>query len=104
MASSVLLHAGGLCSRYSEYFRSGKRIYESLNTGVVTIVKYGKELPPRISHFARHIGHSLGAEHDTGDICAPHETARPDSDMANYIMFNSVNAGDFQNNYENNYE
>ena len=61
-----LLHteaSGGLCERWKEYTENSRRVYKSLNTGIVTLVNYGSRVPPKVSTltFAHEIGHNFGS-------------------------------------------
>ncbi|KAG8594357.1 hypothetical protein GDO81_001161 [Engystomops pustulosus] len=53
---------GGICSMFSK-LKDAPGTEGSLNTGIVTIQKYGQYLPPRLIHItlAHEIGHSLGS-------------------------------------------
>ena len=52
---------GGICSR-------------SLNTGIVTLLNYGRRVPEGVSHltFAHELGHNFGSQvRILGDVCVP---------------------------------
>ena len=55
--------AGGVCERHKDYPESGARVSKSLNTGIVTVINYGKAVPARVSQltFAHEIGHNFGS-------------------------------------------
>ncbi|KAK3597917.1 hypothetical protein CHS0354_042258 [Potamilus streckersoni] len=82
--------SGGVCEKFKQY--SG--VWKSLNTGIVTTLNYGKEVPFSVSKltFAHEVGHNFGSPHDSGATCAPA------GDQGNYIMFPSATTGDRENN------
>lgn len=55
--------SGGLCEKWKEYNENNRRIYKSLNTGIVTLVNYGSRVPPKVSTltFAHEVGHNFGS-------------------------------------------
>ncbi|XP_061190593.1 disintegrin and metalloproteinase domain-containing protein 10-like [Saccostrea echinata] len=87
--------SGGVCERHKSYREGTTEIKKSLNTGVVTLLNYGKRVPPRISEltFAHEVGHNMGSPHDDGKPCA-----QTTSDQGNYIMFASATKGNLPNN------
>ncbi|KAK1130395.1 hypothetical protein K0M31_018527 [Melipona bicolor] len=54
-----LKNAGGVCEKNGHYRGSMK----SLNTGIITLLNYGKHVPPTVSHvtLAHEIGHNFGS-------------------------------------------
>ncbi|KAH0554944.1 hypothetical protein KQX54_014049 [Cotesia glomerata] len=54
-----LKNAGGVCEKNGHYRGSMK----SLNTGIITLLNYGKHVPPAVSHvtLAHEIGHNFGS-------------------------------------------
>ncbi|KAI9584735.1 hypothetical protein GQX74_006630 [Glossina fuscipes] len=66
---------------------------KSLNTGIVTLLNYGKHVPPAVSHvtLAHEIGHNFGSPHDP-------EQCTPGGEDGNYIMFARATSGDKKNN------
>ncbi|XP_041970405.1 uncharacterized protein LOC121726859 [Aricia agestis] len=84
-----LKNAGGVCEKNGHYRGSMK----SLNTGIVTLLNYGKHVPPAVSHvtLAHEIGHNFGSPHDP-EICTPF------GEDGNYIMFARATSGDRKNN------
>ena len=61
---ALLLGAsGGICERWKEYQESNRRIFKSLNTGIVTLINYGSPVPPKVSTltFAHEVGHNFGS-------------------------------------------
>ncbi|KAJ9591389.1 hypothetical protein L9F63_001995, partial [Diploptera punctata] len=66
---------------------------KSLNTGIVTLLNYGKHVPPAVSHvtLAHEIGHNFGSPHDP-DLCTP------GGEDGNFIMFARATSGDKKNN------
>ena len=61
-----LKNAGGVCEKNGHYRGSLK----SLNTGIVTLLNYGKHVPPAVSHvtLAHEIGHNFGSPVSTTGI------------------------------------
>ncbi|CAH2071712.1 unnamed protein product, partial [Iphiclides podalirius] len=84
-----LKNAGGVCEKNGHYRGSMK----SLNTGIVTLLNYGKHVPPAVSHvtLAHEIGHNFGSPHDP-EVCTPF------GEDGNYIMFARATSGDRKNN------
>nr|CAD7567528.1 unnamed protein product [Timema californicum] len=84
-----LKNAGGVCEKNGHYRGSMK----SLNTGIVTLLNYGKHVPPAVSHvtLAHEIGHNFGSPHDP-DLCTP------GGEDGNFIMFARATSGDKKNN------
>ncbi|KAJ8983191.1 hypothetical protein NQ317_016410, partial [Molorchus minor] len=66
---------------------------KSLNTGIVTLLNYGKHVPPAVSHvtLAHEIGHNFGSPHDP-------EQCSPGGEDGNFIMFARATSGDKKNN------
>ncbi|OWF37847.1 Disintegrin and metalloproteinase domain-containing protein 10 [Mizuhopecten yessoensis] len=94
--------AGGICERYKTFpGEDGRSVSKSLNTGIVTIINYGKRVAPTVSHltFAHEVGHNFGSPHDTG-ICAPYKTHYPGASEGNFIMYASATHGDLPHNRE----
>lgn len=86
-----LQNAGGVCEKHGQYRGSSK----SLNSGIVTILNYGKDVPPSVSHvtMAHEVGHNIGSQHDP-------ETSEcsPGGADGNYIMYARATSGDRPNN------
>ncbi|XP_044743538.1 disintegrin and metalloproteinase domain-containing protein 10-like [Chrysoperla carnea] len=84
-----LKNAGGVCEKNGHYRGSLK----SLNTGIITLLNYGKHVPPAVSHvtLAHEIGHNFGSPHDP-EICTP------GGEDGNFIMFARATSGDKKNN------
>ncbi|XP_011303920.1 disintegrin and metalloproteinase domain-containing protein 10 isoform X2 [Fopius arisanus] len=84
-----LKNAGGVCEKNGHYRGSMK----SLNTGIITLLNYGKHVPPAVSHvtLAHEIGHNFGSPHDP-DRCSP------GGEDGNFIMFARATSGDKRNN------
>lgn len=61
--------AGGVCERHKDYPEGGGRVSKSLNTGIVTVINYGKAVPARVSQltFAHEIGHNFGSPVSIGN-------------------------------------
>ncbi|XP_041355822.1 disintegrin and metalloproteinase domain-containing protein 10-like isoform X2 [Gigantopelta aegis] len=92
--------AGGICEKSKRFPAGNKHVWKSLNTGIVTIVNYGKSVPSRVSQltFAHECGHNFGSPHDSGIHCAPFGTSDPGASKGNYIMFASATMGDKDHN------
>lgn len=88
--------SGGVCERNKKFTEGSSKVAKSLNTGVVTVVNYGKNVPSRVSQltFAHEVGHNFGSPHDSGPMCAPYGTSEADANQGNYIMFASATMGD----------
>jgi len=69
---------------------------KSLNTGIVTLLNYGKHVPPAVSHvtLAHEIGHNFGSPHDPEN----NRDCTPGGADGNYIMFARATSGDKKNN------
>lgn len=70
--------AGGICEKYRDYEDGkGKKRKKSLNTGIVTLVNYGRPVPQKVSvlTFAHEVGHNFGAQHDSGS-CIPSDNGQ----------------------------
>ncbi|KAK3094401.1 hypothetical protein FSP39_001269 [Pinctada imbricata] len=95
-------NAGGICEKWKQYTEGSQQVYKSLNTGIVTIVNYGKRVAPRVSQltFAHEVGHNFGSPHDSGQQCAPYGTSQPNANQGNYIMFASATQGNREHNDE----
>ncbi|XP_064595727.1 LOW QUALITY PROTEIN: disintegrin and metalloproteinase domain-containing protein 10-like [Liolophura sinensis] len=93
---------GGICERYAKYDEGKNEVWKSLNTGVITLINYGKPVPPKVSQltFAHEVGHNFGSPHDKGDLCTPYGKGLPGSNDGNYIMFSSATSGDRLHNSE----
>ncbi|CAB4055708.1 ADAM10 [Lepeophtheirus salmonis] len=87
-----LKNAGGVCERNGHYRGSLK----SLNTGIITLLNYGKHVPPAVSHvtMAHEMGHNFGSPHDPEDD----KQCVPGGEDGNYIMFARATSGDKKNN------
>ncbi|XP_076081145.1 disintegrin and metalloproteinase domain-containing protein 10-like [Mytilus galloprovincialis] len=94
--------SGGICEKYKSFSGNGLPVMKSLNTGVVTLLNYGEDVPPRLSHlsFAHQVGHSFGSPHDNGQLCAPYGTAAVDAEDGKYIMNDGSTNGKMQHNDE----
>ncbi|XP_059169850.1 disintegrin and metalloproteinase domain-containing protein 10-like isoform X2 [Physella acuta] len=91
----------GVCGKYGPVRDNNNGISDrSLNTGIVTLINFKQDVPPRVSQltFAHEVGHNFGAQHDTTSVCAPYGTSLPDSSNGNYIMFPSATQGNLPNN------
>ncbi|CAH1406553.1 unnamed protein product [Nezara viridula] len=78
---------------YTFYFQHYRGSMKSLNTGIVTLLNYGKHVPPAVSHvtLAHEIGHNFGSPHDP-------EQCTPGGEDGNFIMFARATSGDKKNN------
>ncbi|XP_066492510.1 disintegrin and metalloproteinase domain-containing protein 10-like [Tiliqua scincoides] len=86
-------NSGGICSKHQNF--QGKDV--SLNTGLITLQKYGQVLPPRMIHItlSHEFGHSLGAYHDESKECARFDF---DTTHGKYLMFGYATDGEEFNN------
>ncbi|XP_069140541.1 disintegrin and metalloproteinase domain-containing protein 10-like [Argopecten irradians] len=86
-------YAGGVCEKRGTYHGQEK----NLNTGLVTLINYGRDVASAVSHatFAHEIGHNFGSKHDpeTQGTCSPGS-----GNGGNYIMFPSATSGNEANN------
>ncbi|XP_043577525.1 disintegrin and metalloproteinase domain-containing protein 10-like [Chiloscyllium plagiosum] len=83
-----VVYNGGICS-------------SSLNTGLITVRKYGSQLPLRTIHLvlAHELGHSLGSPHDGDKECQPWESSHLQGNPAgNFLMYRYASSGDDYNN------
>ncbi|KAM4709405.1 disintegrin and metalloproteinase domain-containing protein 10-like [Discoglossus pictus] len=87
---------GGICSKFSKN-PDNPETDASLNTGIITIQKYGQYLPPRLIHItlAHEFGHSLGSPHDGGEECTQ---ITSENSKGNYLMFPYATDGNQYNN------
>jgi len=87
-----LKNAGGVCEKNGHYRGS----FKSLNTGIITLLNYGKHVPPAVSHvtMAHEMGHNFGSPHDPEN----NKDCVPGGDDGNYIMFARATSGDKNNN------
>ncbi|XP_021377836.1 disintegrin and metalloproteinase domain-containing protein 10-like isoform X2 [Mizuhopecten yessoensis] len=92
--------AGGICEKYKQFPEGSAKVHKSLNTGIITLINYGREVAPRVSHltFAHEVGHNFGSPHDSGNNCAPFGTGTSEAVNGNYIMYASATQGDLSNN------
>ena len=83
--------AGGICEKNTQ-FSNGKR--KSLNTGVVSFLNYGQDVPQPVSRitFAHELGHNFGSPHDVTPDCAP------GGNNGNFIMYFRATTGREFNN------
>lgn len=96
VATQPNIHSG-VCGRYNKF----RGVSKTLNTGIVTIINFGKTVPNRVSQltFAHECGHNFGSPHDEGSPeCAPFGTGLSNANDGNYIMFPSATSGDRPNN------
>jgi len=87
-----LKNAGGVCEKNGHYRGS----FKSLNTGIITLMNYGKHVPPAVSHvtMAHEMGHNFGSPHDP----EADKDCVPGGEDGNYIMFARATSGDKFNN------
>ncbi|KAF0313192.1 Disintegrin and metalloproteinase domain-containing protein 10 [Amphibalanus amphitrite] len=80
-----LNQAGGVCEKNGHYRGSKK----SLNSGIISILNYGKRVPPAVSHvtFAHEVGHNFGSQHDPDN----NKECTPGGMDGNYIILRSIN-------------
>lgn len=83
--------AGGICEKHTTF--SGG-VSKSLNTGVVSFINYGQDVPTTVSRitFAHEMGHNFGSSHDMSTACAP------GGSQGNYIMYFRATSGSDPNN------
>ncbi|XP_063313372.1 disintegrin and metalloproteinase domain-containing protein 10-like [Pelobates fuscus] len=87
----------GICSKFAKYDKVPDTDV-TLNTGIVTIQKYGQYLPARLIHItlAHEFGHSLGSPHDESPNCA--NFISNNNDNGNFLMFPYAMDGNQYNN------
>ncbi|XP_033757369.1 disintegrin and metalloproteinase domain-containing protein 10-like [Pecten maximus] len=91
--TAELGYAGGVCEKSGTYHSETK----SLNTALVTLLNYGRDVSSFVSHatFAHEVGHNFGSQHDPENqgTCSPGS-----GNGGNFIMFPMATSGHEANN------